>query len=72
MAGLSCPICEGDTKVKDSRKHVSGIYRRRVCDDCDYRFSTMEAPHIEGHHYRTIVRHEVAERLRTMAKDIDH
>lgn len=42
---MRCPICNyGDTKVIDSRLSSDGmsIRRRRECEKCDYRFSTVE------------------------------
>ena len=43
---MRCPFCQAlDTKVIDSRLHAEGsqIRRRRVCPDCDQRFSTYES-----------------------------
>ena len=35
--------CGGKTRVLDSREHTDGmLYRRRVCPECDNRFSTYE------------------------------
>jgi transcriptional repressor NrdR len=42
---MNCPVCNfGDTKVVDSRLSGEGfsIRRRRVCEHCDFRFSTIE------------------------------
>ncbi len=42
---MNCPICnKKDTKVIDSRLIGEGfnIRRRRMCDKCSYRFSTIE------------------------------
>jgi transcriptional repressor NrdR len=42
---MNCPICnKKDTKVIDSRLIGEGfsIRRRRMCDKCSYRFSTLE------------------------------
>lgn len=42
---MRCPICNyKDTKVIDSRLSADGmsIRRRRECEKCTYRFSTME------------------------------
>lgn len=42
---MNCPICnKKDTKVIDSRLIGEGfsIRRRRACDKCSYRFSTIE------------------------------
>ena len=42
---MRCPVCNnGDTKVIDSRMTVDGmgIRRRRECEKCSYRFSTLE------------------------------
>lgn len=42
--GLICvvPGCGGHTKVKDSRARPAGIRRRRLCETCGHRFTTME------------------------------
>lgn len=42
---MKCPYCESeDTQVKDSRSTEEGaaIRRRRVCPDCEGRFTTFE------------------------------
>ncbi len=42
---MHCPVCgHTDTKVLDSRLSPNGtsVRRRRVCDTCEYRFSTLE------------------------------
>ncbi|MFZ6015828.1 MAG: transcriptional regulator NrdR [Patescibacteria group bacterium] len=42
---MHCPVCnEKDTKVLDSRISGDGITirRRRVCESCEHRFSTIE------------------------------
>lgn len=39
---MKCPICGGNTEVRDSRPKVDTIYRRRRCVKCNYRFSTVE------------------------------
>ncbi|MBP9762175.1 transcriptional repressor NrdR [Patescibacteria group bacterium] len=42
---MHCPVCGHiDTKVVDSRLSPDGtsIRRRRSCDTCEYRFSTLE------------------------------
>jgi len=42
---MKCPVCHfDDTKVVDSRISGDGflIRRRRECDKCNYRFSTIE------------------------------
>lgn len=42
---MFCPVCQHqDTKVVDSRLSSDGtsIRRRRVCDACEHRFSTIE------------------------------
>lgn len=43
---MRCPVCnKSDTKVIDSRISADGmnIRRRRECEKCDFRFSTLEA-----------------------------
>lgn len=42
---MRCPLCSGEnTQVKDSRptEDNTAIRRRRVCPDCDARFTTFE------------------------------
>ncbi len=42
---MKCPQCaSGDTRVVDSRPAAGGtsLRRRRHCDNCDHRFSTLE------------------------------
>ena len=42
---MRCPVCNfADTKVIDSRMSTDGasIRRRRECEKCDFRFSTLE------------------------------
>ncbi len=42
---MRCPVCnDPDTKVIDSRQGVDGmnVRRRRECEKCDFRFSTLE------------------------------
>jgi transcriptional repressor NrdR len=40
---MTCPICNGDTKVIDSRLKEDGlIKRRRECKVCKHRFNTYE------------------------------
>ncbi len=43
---MRCPYCEGDrTRVIDtSHDSRGGVRRRRVCLDCEQRFSTYERP----------------------------
>lgn len=40
---MRCPFCgHEDTQVKDSRPDNSAIRRRRLCPQCDARFTTFE------------------------------
>jgi transcriptional repressor NrdR len=42
---MKCPYCDSDqTRVIDTTHDARGIRRRRVCKDCDRRFSTVERP----------------------------
>ena len=42
---MTCPKCEKKTKVVDSRETISGgVWRRRECLHCGYRFNTFERP----------------------------
>jgi len=46
---MNCPLCSHDnTKVNDTRPSQDGlsIRRRRECNDCGYRFSTLEETEI--------------------------
>ena len=48
---MHCPVCpHKETKVVDSRLHNEGmgIRRRRQCEKCDYRFSTIEEMEMLG------------------------
>lgn len=39
---MRCPVCDGATKIIDSRKEPDCVNRRRECTACKYRFSTIE------------------------------
>lgn len=40
---LPCPECGSrETSVKDTRPTQTGVRRRRECDNCTHRFSTIE------------------------------
>lgn len=40
---MNCPTCDGrDSAVKDSRRGLDTIRRRRHCLACGFRFSTWE------------------------------
>lgn len=39
---MTCPICEGKTKILETRADTDCIRRRRRCLDCRYTFVTME------------------------------
>jgi transcriptional repressor NrdR len=42
---MKCPYCDSDdTRVINTRRNERGVRRRRVCQSCDQRFSTMERP----------------------------
>jgi hypothetical protein len=44
-SGMRCPRCGSDNlQVKDSRPTPGAIRRRRACDVCDHRFTTLELP----------------------------
>jgi transcriptional regulator NrdR family protein len=41
-------ICKHlNNHVIDSRPHAAGIRRRRVCEDCEFRWNTYELPEAE-------------------------
>ena len=50
---MRCPVCDGDTKVIDTRCHDDSVYRRRMCLVCGYRFSTIE---IDRDYYDNLTR----------------
>jgi transcriptional regulator NrdR family protein len=40
---LTCPKCENSkNSVVETRSSPGGLRRRRVCDKCKYKFSTLE------------------------------
>ena len=39
---MNCPLCKGETDVIDSRPTKNMIRRRRKCQSCGHRFSTVE------------------------------
>lgn len=39
---MTCPKCNGKTKILDSRGGGDSVKRRRLCLECGYRFSTIE------------------------------
>ena len=39
---MTCPYCEGKTKVVDTVCDVDCVYRERKCVTCGYRFLTTE------------------------------
>ena len=40
---MECPVCSsGKNKVIDNRNRDNRIYRRRICLDCNIRFTTYE------------------------------
>jgi len=47
---MNCLICNGDTKVVDTRLSSDGlgVRRRRECVDCEFRFSTVEEMELLG------------------------
>jgi transcriptional regulator NrdR family protein len=47
---LTCPVCNADTKIIDSRKNNDHVIRYRRCKECDYRFPTIE---VDGDIYRS-------------------
>jgi transcriptional repressor NrdR len=46
---MNCPFCDAqDTRVADSRPDVDGIRRRRECQSCGRRFTTLERVELGG------------------------
>lgn len=50
---MTCPNCNGKTRVIDSTTDEDSTTRRRECTECDYRFSTVE---IDKDLYERLVR----------------
>ena len=50
LKGMRCPICQGSTKVTNSRNADQGkaIKRRRLCLECQRRFTTYERLELFG------------------------
>ena len=45
---MKCPSCGSyNVIVKDSRTCPESVYRRRMCVDCEHRFSTIEIEKVE-------------------------
>ncbi len=69
--GLTCPSCGGTTGVTDSRPKPAAIKRRRKCEICGFRFTTIE---VIAAMYPEQALHKVARliaSLRSMADDIE-
>lgn len=63
-----CPKCGGETTIKDVRTLQRGdITRRRECNDCEYRYTTIEI--LYGPHERC---KEVAQWASEHNRDIFH
>lgn len=39
---MNCPFCSGSTRVVDSRPAGEGVRRRRECERCGKRYTTLE------------------------------
>lgn len=52
---MTCPICNGKTKVIDSRHEDDSTRRRRECVECGYRFSTTE---VDSDLYQRMVKND--------------
>lgn len=39
---MTCPVCGGVTRITDSRGNVESVRRRRQCQECGHRFTTIE------------------------------
>ena len=50
---MTCPVCNGKTKILETRSDNESINRRRECLRCGYRFSTVE---MDKDLYRRIVK----------------
>ena len=48
---MNCPQCFGASEVRYTAKIEAGVRRRRVCLDCQRKFSTLEIPIEERERY---------------------
>lgn len=39
---IACPTCGADSSVIETRRTPAGARRRRSCDGCGFKFSTIE------------------------------
>ncbi len=39
---MTCPMCDGSTKIIDTRKNSDHVVRYRRCSSCGYKFPTIE------------------------------
>jgi C4-type Zn-finger protein len=42
VQAVTCPVCNCDTRIIDSRKNSDYVVRYRKCRGCGYRFPTVE------------------------------
>lgn len=52
---MTCPVCGGDTKVAYCVRDCEGVYRRRKCIECEYKFYTTELES-DGDRYNELYR----------------
>ena len=45
---MNCPRCTSKAYVINSRENKNGRYRRYECEECKYRFSTIEVKLMEN------------------------
>lgn len=65
MTPARCIKCSGDSTVIDSRHGAKAIRRRRKCQSCGFRWTTMEVP--EG----TLLIEQSTKRFAQFRKDLD-
>jgi transcriptional regulator NrdR family protein len=39
---IRCPSCKGDTRVLETRSYGAGSMRRRLCEACQLKLTTIE------------------------------
>jgi len=50
MSRIKCIVCDGETKVTDTRDTIDSITRRRLeCKDCEKRFNSFEMDENQYH-----------------------
>jgi transposase-like protein len=60
---VPCPKCDRRSRVAYTKPNESGILRRRICQGCQFRFTTQETV-LEPDPFRNFVRYAIPAELR--------